>query len=112
METNMAERLEQAVVALDDLIALTRDLELADSVQFLAMARLNLLIDLNGITERDFRSFCAALEDEAAGKRRTSQRRPARRCGAKPVQGDEPSRIARRGAEPASRHASRTRLKR
>jgi hypothetical protein len=114
MEMSRAERLEQAVTTLSDLVALTRSLGLSDSAQFLAMARLNLLIDLNGITEPEFRSFCVALEGEAAGQRRTSPlARSARRRRAKSAQGEEPaSGRMRRGAEPASRHASRTRLKR
>ena len=115
METNKAERLEQAVAALDDLIALTRRFALHDSAQFLAMARLNLLIDVNGITDREFRSFCVALEHEAERRkgRVPPLPRSARRRRTEPTQSEETS-LGKtwRGAELTSRHASRTGVKR
>src|SRR5204862_6158828 len=62
METSMAERLEQAVATLNDLIELTSDSGLRDTAQFLAMARLHLLIDLHDVTDAEFRALCDALE--------------------------------------------------
>jgi hypothetical protein len=62
METNMAERLEQAVAKLNELIELTSGFGLRDSAQFLAMAKLHLLIDLNEVTDAEFRALCATLE--------------------------------------------------
>jgi hypothetical protein len=62
METNMVERLEEAVTKLNDLIELTSGFGLRDSAQFLAMAKLHLLIDLNEVTDAEFRALCAALE--------------------------------------------------
>jgi hypothetical protein len=72
METNMAERLEGAAATLNDLIALAREAGLNETAQFLAMAKLNLLIEINGITEEEFRALCVALEGESGtgGKRR------------------------------------------
>jgi hypothetical protein len=72
METNKAERLEGAAATLNDLIALAREAGLSETAQFLAMAKLNLLIEINGITEEEFRALCVALEGEsgASGKRR------------------------------------------
>jgi hypothetical protein len=72
METNTDERLEQALATLNDLIALAREAGLHESAQFLAMAKLNMLIEVNGVTEEEFRALCVALEDEAgagAGRR-------------------------------------------
>jgi hypothetical protein len=57
-----AKRLEEAVATLDRLIALARECGLADSAQFLAMAKLSLLMDINGIGEQELRAVCAALE--------------------------------------------------
>jgi hypothetical protein len=62
METNTAGRLEQAVATLNDLIRLTRDCGLADTAEFLAMAKLHLQIDLNGISDQEFRTLCEHLE--------------------------------------------------
>ena len=72
MDTNKAERLEGAAATLNDLIALAREAGLSETAQFLAMAKLNLLIEINGITEEEFRALCVALEGEsgASGKRR------------------------------------------
>jgi hypothetical protein len=111
METSKAERLEQAAATLNDLIALARDAGLHETGQFLAMAKLNLLIELNGITEKEFRALCLALEDEAgvgAGRRARSLAVRARRV-------EEPSRSRRKPwLKPnglASLHAARGRIK-
>jgi hypothetical protein len=65
METNMAERLEQAVATLNELVELAEGCGLRESAQFLAMAKLHLLIDLNEITDTEFRALCAVLEGKA-----------------------------------------------
>jgi hypothetical protein len=62
MKTNRDEQLEQAIARLDDLIALTRDAGLGQSELFLEMAKLQLQLDLNGITDEEFSAFCDALE--------------------------------------------------
>ncbi len=69
METNMGERLEGAAATLNDLIALAREAGLHETAQFLAMAKLNLLIDINGITDGEFRAFCDALEGRRSSRR-------------------------------------------
>jgi hypothetical protein len=76
METSMAERLEQAVATLNELIGLTSNSGLRDSAQFLAMARLHLLIDLNGVSDAEFRALCEALEGRAGRKRNDARRAP------------------------------------
>jgi hypothetical protein len=74
METSMAERLERAAATLNDLIALAREAGLHETAQFLAMAKLNLLIELNGITEDEFRALCVALEDGTISRGRRGAR--------------------------------------
>lgn len=65
METNVDEQLERAVATLNGLIAMTEKLGLRDSMQFLAMAKLHLQLDLNGVSDREFRALCDALEGQA-----------------------------------------------
>ena len=76
METSMAERLEQAVATLNDLIEVTSKAGLRDSAQFLAMARLHLLIDMNEITDAEFRALCDALEGRTGPQRDAARRTP------------------------------------
>jgi hypothetical protein len=65
MDTNTAERLEQAIATLNELIELAEGCGLRESAQFLAMAKLHLQIDLNEVTDSEFRTLCAVLEGEA-----------------------------------------------
>jgi hypothetical protein len=76
METSMAERLEQAVATLNELIELTSDSGLRDTAQFLAMARLHLLIDLNDVTDAEFRALCDALERKGGLRQNGVSRAP------------------------------------
>jgi len=62
METNKDERLEQAVTALDTLIDRIGACGLRQSVMFLEMAKLQLKLDLNGVTDAEFGALCSALE--------------------------------------------------
>lgn len=62
METNTDERLEKAIGILDGLIALAREAGLGQSELFLDMAKLQLQLELNGITDDEFSAFCDALE--------------------------------------------------
>lgn len=86
METSGDKRLEQAAATLNDLIALMRDQGLNETAQFLAMAKLNLLMDINGITAKEFRALCVALESEPNPAPRRGGRRSgsARRKGVQP----------------------------
>jgi hypothetical protein len=77
METNTAEQLRQAVATLNKLFRLARDAGLADTAQFLAMAKLHLLMDLNGISDREFRALCDHLEGKAAKPSRLAPSRGA-----------------------------------
>jgi hypothetical protein len=62
METNKAGLVEDAVASVDRLIEFAQRQGYADSVQFLAMARTQLLIDIHGITDAEFRAFCDWLD--------------------------------------------------
>jgi hypothetical protein len=62
METNRDEWLEQAIATVDELIALARKAG-SQSEMFLEMARLQLQLEFNGITEDEFGAFCVALEE-------------------------------------------------
>lgn len=62
MEPNRDERLEQAITAIDELIVLAREAG-SQSEMFLEMARLQLLLEYNEITEAEFGAFCDALEE-------------------------------------------------
>ena len=59
METNADERLERAIGIVEELIGLVRETG-SQSQMFLEMARLQLQLDLNGITEDEFGAFCDA----------------------------------------------------
>ena len=63
MEANMDRRLEQAVATLNGLIELMRANGLGDSVLFLEMAKLQVQLDLHGITDEEFFALCDALHD-------------------------------------------------
>jgi hypothetical protein len=62
MEANRDEPLERAIAALDELLALTREAG-SQSEMFLEMARLQLLLEYNEITDGEFTAFCDALEE-------------------------------------------------
>src|SRR5256885_16260513 len=83
METNMDGRLEQAVATLNDLIDRVGACGLRQSVLFLEMAKLQLKLDLNGVTDEEFGALCDALENgtlASATRVRAGQMR-ARRDG-------------------------------
>jgi hypothetical protein len=63
MEANTDERLEQAIATLNGLIEMMRANGLGDSVQFLEMAKLQVQLDLHGITDEEFFALCDALDD-------------------------------------------------
>jgi len=62
MERSTDERLEQAVKTMNDLIGRIGACGLRQSVFFLEMAKLQLKLDLNGVTDEEFGAFCDALE--------------------------------------------------
>jgi len=55
-------RLEQAIATLDELIEVARGGGLGRSELFLDMAKVQLKLDLHGITDEEFAAFCDALE--------------------------------------------------
>ena len=83
MQTNMDERLNRAIATLDDMIELVRRSGFAQSELFLEMAKLQIKLDLNGITDEEFSAFCEALEDgtlaaASAQRAQAGQKRPRR----------------------------------
>ena len=62
METSKAESLDEAVAVLNRLIELTRGCGMRESAHFLAMAKTQFLIELNGISDGEFRALCVWLE--------------------------------------------------
>jgi len=62
MSTDKAELLDGAVADLDRVIKRAHEEGYGESVQFLLMARTQLLIDIHGITDVEFRAFCEWLE--------------------------------------------------
>ena len=87
MGANTDERLEQAVATLDNLIDRIGACGLAQSVLFLQMAKLQLKLDWNGITDAEFGAFCDAIENgslEPASRARPGQPRASLRRRADP----------------------------
>jgi hypothetical protein len=81
METNKDERLERAVAIITELIELVGGRGLAQSELFLSMAKLQLQLDLNGITDEEFGAFCDAIDDgtlPATAERARAGQRPRR----------------------------------
>lgn len=62
MKPNTDERLEKAIAATDELIAQAREAGSQARI-FLEMAKLQLQLELNGITDAEFSAFCDALEE-------------------------------------------------
>ncbi len=62
MSTCKTGLLEDAVTDLDRVIKRAHQEGFGESVQFLLMARTQLLIDIHGITDVEFRAFCEWLE--------------------------------------------------
>ena len=83
METNMDEPLEQAIATLNGLIELAKAHGLGSSAMFLDMAKLQLQLDLYGITDEEFGALCEALENgtltaSAVARARAAHPRPRR----------------------------------
>lgn len=76
MEASKDEELRRAVSMLAGFIALTESRGLDDTARFLAMARMSLLMELNGVTDGELRALSLALEPAAtAAERRTGSTR-------------------------------------
>jgi hypothetical protein len=61
----MDEPLEQAIATLNRLIELAKAHGLGNAALFLDMAKLQLQLDLHGITDGEFAALCDALENGA-----------------------------------------------
>jgi len=84
METNRDERLERAIASIDQLIVQVGEAGLRHSGLFLEMAKLQLQLDLHGITDHEFNAFCDALESHqfaSAGRERAASHARPRRNG-------------------------------
>lgn len=84
MEPNRDERLERAIASIEELLSLVREAGLSQSELFLDMAKLQLQLDLNGITDDEFGAFCDALEQHQfapACDRAAAHARPRRNGG-------------------------------
>ncbi len=68
METSKAGLLEDAVASLDRVIGLAHQQGYDESVQFLLMARTQLLIDIHEITDAEFRALCDWLDGKQPRK--------------------------------------------
>jgi hypothetical protein len=75
MGTSTAGQLKRAVATLNKLFRLARDAGLADTAQFIAMAKLHLLMDLNGVSDTEFRALCDHLEGKAGKRSRVAPSR-------------------------------------
>ena len=83
METNEDEGLSKALATLNELIEQMHGFELHETAQFLAMAKLHLLMDINGITGDELRALSAAVEreiDAGAGRAERAHASPERRA--------------------------------
>ena len=108
METSKAELLDDAVATVNRLILLAQDCGLPESAHFLAMAKTQLLIELNGVTDGEFRALCDLLDGRQgkarsptpARTRRDSDLRVMRRAWQCPQ--DAPAGRGRRRAAAAS----------
>jgi len=78
METNVDEQLEDAVATLNGLIVMVQKLGLCESAQFLAMAKLHLRLDLNGVSDREFRALCDSFEEKGETPRGDARARAVR----------------------------------
>lgn len=81
MQPNMDEPLEQAIATLNRLVELAKAHGLGNAALFLDMAKLQLQLDLHGITDEEFGALCDALENGAlvvAAPARAAHARPRR----------------------------------
>ena len=80
--TNMEEPLERALSTLNELIEVVGASGLDETTLFLEMAKLQLQLELNGITDDEFIALCDALENgtlkPGAGQWTASYPRPRR----------------------------------
>lgn len=81
METSKAELLDDAVATVNRLIQLAQDCGLPESAQFLAMAKTQLLIELNGVTDSEFRALCDLLDGRQGRARDATPSRTRRDSG-------------------------------
>ncbi len=68
MQPNTDEPLEQAIATLNQLMALVHNAGFTDSAHLIAMAKMQMQLDLNGVTDREFRALCDAAEGRTFAK--------------------------------------------
>ena len=72
MQTSKAKPLDGAVEALDGLIRLMHDRGLAETAQFLMIAKTQWLIESNDISDAEFRALCDWLDGKQPPDRRNA----------------------------------------
>ena len=72
MQTSKAEPLDDALEALDRLIGLMQDRGLAETAQFLMIAKTQFLIESNDISDDEFRALCEWLDGKQPPERRNA----------------------------------------
>ena len=81
MQTSKAEPLDERVETLDRLIGLMQNRGLAESAQFLAIARTQFLIESNGISDDEFRALCDGSTESSRPSGATRRRAHRRDSG-------------------------------
>ena len=79
MQTSKAEPLDGAVETLDGLIRLVHSRGLAETAQFLLIAKTQFLIEANGISDDEFRALCDLLDGKQPPERRNATSSRTRR---------------------------------
>jgi hypothetical protein len=72
MQTSKAEPLDEMLEALDSLIRRMQERGLAESAQFLAIAKTQYLIESNDISDNEFRALCEWLDGKQPPERRNT----------------------------------------
>jgi hypothetical protein len=72
MQTSKAEPLDGAGEALDSLIRLMQSRGLAETAQFLMIAKTQFLIESNDISDDEFRALCEWLDGKQPSERRNA----------------------------------------
>ncbi|MEJ0074036.1 MAG: hypothetical protein WDO17_01075 [Alphaproteobacteria bacterium] len=107
MEQNRDGQLEQIIAATDKLIVLAREAG-SQSGMFLEMARLQLLLEYNEITEAEFGAFCDALEE---GRFVQGRCEPVAAAHARPRRNGDLRLMRRAWREPQDRTSQRGRAR-
>lgn len=70
IDDDMARQLQAIITATDQHIRTLQALGLSGTAKLFAIAKLDLMMNMHGISEQEFRAFCEALEQGAATARK------------------------------------------